>query len=1092
MFDEVDPRIDFPAAERRVLRFWDENRIPDKALAAREGGERFVFYEGPPTSNGMPHPGHCLTRTIKDVFPRYRTMRGQYCLRKAGFDTHGLPVETEVGKRLGLASKEDIEAFGVEPFVKECVKSVFQYTGEWEQMTRRIGFWVDLDDAYATYRKSYVESVWWALKTLFDRGLLYRGHKIVWWWAQGGTALSSGEVGEGRREVDDPSVFVKFTAAEPAQLPFDAQGDVPTHFVAWTTTPWTLPSNTALCVGADFAYVLVEALGERYVLAAELVDAVFKNTGAEDELVELGRCKGSELVGLAYQPPFDYAERPTEGKAWQVATADFVTLKSGSGIVHVAPAFGEDDYKFGREQGFGFIQLVGPDGKFRPQATDVAGQWVKDADPTLIRLLKERGKLVKREQYRHEYPFCPRAPQDALIQYAREGWFVNTTQFKDEFLANNARVDWLPEHIQEGRFGEFLRTNVDWAVSRERYWGTPLPIWVCSDTGKMEAVGSYAELLAKPGVQGLDAWTDAKAAEPDLLDDLQVHKPYVDALTYDSPFAAGARMERVTEVIDCWFDAGSMPFAQWGWPHAGGETFKDQFPAQFISEAIDQTRGWFYSLLSIATMLQDELAAGAGVEAKYPLPFETCIVLGHMLGEDGAKMSKRLGNYRTPDEVFDEFGADAMRWLFLFGQPPWNSARFQTSEIRDAQRDFLIRLHNVYSFFVIYANIDRFDPATADAPPPGRRAELDRWILGELHATVRDVTAAMDAFDNFTAARRLHAFVDGLSNWYVRRSRDRFWAGGTGADKLAAMATLYECLRTLTTLLAPFVPFYAETLHQNLVRKPFPDAPESVHLLDWPACDESLIDGTLSAEMDLVREVVSVGRAARTNAKLKVRQPLSAVEVLVADHRHDEPVRRYADLIAGELNVRKVELAADAGQYVAFEVKPNPRVLGPRFGKKLPQVKKALAAMDGAELRRKLVDDGRFAFDLDGQTVELTEQDVHVNLAAREGYAAADGRRVVVVLATGIDEDLRREGVARELIHHIQGMRRELDLDFDRRIAVAVAGDSAFDPVVAQFGDLIRGETLADTLVSTATPEGALTSGLTLGEDAVAVAVSPA
>ena len=1092
MFQEVSQRIDFPEAERKTLEFWADRDIAAKSLAIRTGRPEFVFFEGPPTANGLPHPGHCLTRVLKDIFPRYFTMRGFRCERKAGWDTHGLPVEIEVGKQLGIHSKQEIEAYGVEPFIHKCIQSVFRYTREWEELTRRLGFWVDLDEAYVTYHESYVESVWWALKVLFDRGLLYQGHKVVWWWCQGGTALSSGEVGEGYRDTDDPSIFVRFRVADQTKLGKHADPSVPTSLLAWTTTPWTLSSNVALAVHEDIDYVLLEyrAEGEdeRFLLAEALVEKVFSGLklDLESAFTTVARFKGADLLGMRYEPIFRYME-PESGRRWEVDSADFVTLEQGTGIVHIAPAFGEDDDRFAREKGFGFLQMVLPDGTFRPEATEVAGRFCKEADKEIIRLLKDRDVLLKREVYRHSYPFCPRAEQDPLIQYARKSWFIRTTEFKDRFLANNDRINWLPEHIKEGRFGDFLRNNVDWAISRERFWGTPLPIWVCEKTGHREAIGSYEELLAKPDVTGTEAWDEAKKANPDLADDLRIHKPYIDEVTYRSPEDPSARMRRVPEVIDCWFDSGCMPFAQWGYPHRQREKFAEQYPADFISEAIDQTRGWFYSLLAIATMLQEELGAKA---AEYPIPFRTCIVLGHMMGEDGKKMSKRLKNYSEPAEIFDKYGADAMRWFLLAGQAPWNSTRFQEAGIKESQTQFLIRLHNVFGFFVIYANIDRFDPATTPRPEPADRALLDRWILSELHRTLRLATERLDHFDNFTAADHLAGFVDALSNWYVRRSRERFWASGFDADKRAAYWTLYECLVALAKMLAPFVPFFAEGLYRNLVASVDPQAPESVHLCDWPAFEEPLIDEALSADMELVREVVSAGRAARTNAKLKVRQPLSAVEVLLADHRHEATITKYRALIGEELNVKKVELAKRAADYVEFAIKPNLKRLGPRFGKRLPAIAKALKAEDAADVRNRLMDEGRFSLSLDEESLELSTEDVMVDLTAKPGYAAAEGKRAVVVLATEVTKALKLEGLARELIHAIQGMRREADLAFDDRIRLAIVTTEEVAEALDAHSEYIKSETLAVELIRSEFGEAGLSRQVAIEGTDAAIAIA--
>lgn len=1103
VFAEVPPQFDFPRAEQQVLEFWAARDIYARSLKQREGRPAFVFYEGPPTANGLPHPGHVLTRTVKDVFPRYKTMCGYYCHRKAGWDTHGLPVEVEVCKELGIHTKQEIESFGIERFVQRCIESVFRYTREWEELTRRLGFWINLDEAYVTYHQSYVESVWWALKVLFDRGLLYQGHKVVWWWPQGGTALSSGEVGQGYREVDDPSITVRFRAA----------GDPKTSFLAWTTTPWTLPSNVALAVHPDFDYAFVRHVeGETFILAKALIERTFHGlpVRVDRDLEVIKVVKGRDLVGLRYEPIFRYAQ-PVGGRAYEVVTADFVTLDTGTGIVHIAPAFGEDDYRLSREKGLGFLQLIAPDGTFVPEATDFAGRFCKEADPDIIRWMKERGFLLKREQYRHEYPFCWRAEEDPLIQYARKSWFIRTTEFKEEFLANNARVGWLPEHIRDGRFGNFLETNVDWALSRERYWGTPLPIWECEKTGYQEAVASYAELLAKPDVRGTEVWEEARRRHPDLNEHLKVHRPYIDAITYRSPKDPSARMRRVSEVIDCWFDSGAMPFAQWGYPHVPGsrERFRERFPADFISEAIDQTRGWFYTLLAISTMLfgrkRPNERAGAGpteepdgtFPAPYPHPFRNCIVLGLMLGEDGKKLSKSRRNYKDPQEIFDREGADAMRWSLLSAQAPWTSVRFLEEAIASDQREFLIRLYNVYSFFVIYANIDGFNPADPSraAPPPADRPELDRWILSELHATIREVRAAMDRYENFPAAQRLVAFVDALSNWYVRRSRSRFWKSQQDADKQAAYATLWTCLETLCRLAAPFVPFFTESLYQNLVRRPFGEAvPESVHLCDYPQVDPSLIDTELSAEMAAVREIASLGRAARTEAKLKVRQPLPSVKVVLADPAHRQWLESHVPLIAEELNVKRVEFVTDTDQYVSYAVKPNFRQIGPKFGRLAPKIQKTLAAADAAALRRELDSTGKLSMTIDGQPVELTPEDVQVTLTAKPGWSAAQGRTGVVVLSTDVTPELRREGLARELVHEIQACRSQENLRYEARVRVflevdPVAGGELLAAARAN-RDYILGETLGTELVINGNPPaGARLHETTVEDIAVRIAI---
>ncbi len=1167
MFRPVESSVSFPQLEEKICRFWSERQIYEKSLDARADAPPFVFYEGPPTANGLPHPGHCLTRAIKDLFPRYRTMRGYRCERKGGWDTHGLPVEVEVCKELGIHSKEEIEAYGVEPFIHKCLNSVFRYTREWEQLTERLGFWIHLDEAYVTYHQSYVESVWWALANLFERGLLYQGHKIVWWWAQGGTALSSGEVGQGYREVADPAVYIRLPLVDP---PADLRD---TDLLVWTTTPWTLPNNQFVAVSPTCDYAVVEdkTLGRRVIVAHALLDAIRHKTG--HRYPQLNVRKGRDLIGLRYKPPFDYyhakggstvgrlrsdkAGRATRNMyyqndcsfdeercaienakeadyvAWRIVPGSFVSLDSGTGLVHEAPAFGEVDYEvllrqqslFAEGQGPQLMNAVAPDGSFTAEAPDYQGRWVKDCDRDIIRDLNARGLLYHQEQYVHDYPFCWRAEDDPLIQYPRRSWFIRTTQFKERMLANNGRVNWLPEHIREGRFGNFLETNVDWALSRERYWGTPLPIWVCEETGRMEAVANYAELLAKPGVEGTEVWREAKKTNPDLPDDLRVHKPYIDAITYESPYAPGKRMRRVSEVIDCWFDSGAMPFAQWGYPAKAGsaERFRDQFPADFISEAIDQTRGWFYSLLAISTLLFGEEAPGegsapSGAAAKeaggsprffeeFPHPYRNCVVLGLMLAEwweckDGrdrylseaeakagcggkivrktGKMSKQLRNYRAPQEIFDRYGADALRWYFFANQAPWSSIIYSDQAIRQCIPEFLLRLWNVYSFFVIYANIDGFDPAAqlagrrggleprvlAEAEgyrPVNQRGELDRWVLSELNRTVAGVIASMEAYDNFAACGRLNEFVDALSNWYVRRSRNRFWTGEASADKTDAHWTLYECLLTTMKLIAPFVPFLAEAIWQNLAVAAFDGrASESVHLCDYPAPDPGAIDEDLSNRMALVREIVSLGRAARMSAKLKVRQPLSRVEVVLADWSHESWLEAHADLICEELNVKRVEFIKEADQYITYTVLPDLKRLGPRLGKRLPGLRKWLGEVDGGKLLAEMEAAGEVTLELPDGPVTLDGDDLLVRLEAKEGWAAAQGRSCVVVLSTELNDALVAEGRAREMAHAVNNRRRDVGCEYTDRIALGVVTESAdLRAAIEQFADYVKAETLA-------------------------------
>jgi isoleucyl-tRNA synthetase len=1132
MFKEVPSQFDFPKAEKEILAFWEANKIYEKSLAQRKGATPFIFFEGPPTANGLPHPGHCLTRAIKDLFPRYKTMTGHYCLRKGGWDTHGLPVEVEVCKELGIHTKEEIEKYGVEAFNKKCLESVFRYTKEWAEMTRRLGFCVNLEEAYVTYHQSYIESVWWSLKQLFDAGLLYQGHKIVWWWAQGGTALSAGEVGQGYREVDDPSVYVRFPIviderAKKAGIPEK------TNLLVWTTTPWTLPSNTFAAVHKDFEYALVhdEETGERLIFAAAHVEQIAKKAKRTEKWKVETTVKGSALVGLSYRPPFDYyrkrpaheivphAERGitlgdykpelvaggSEFACWRILHADFVSLDSGTGLVHEAPAFGEVDFDLLQEErkrfrkpgenlrrndvpiraGVGaqksenhdfepapsiisrinadeftleelkemlsaaeymlgesipLLCAVAPDGTFTDDVPQFKGRWVKDCDKDIIRDMKERGLLLHQEQYRHDYPFCWRAEEDPLIQYPRKSWFIRTTQFKEAMLENNRQINWLPEHIKEGRFGNFLKDNVDWSLSRERYWGTPLPIWVCENCQYMQAVDSYEALRKKSGTSGFDDWENAKKKAPHLSDHLMVHKPYIDAITYNCPkcevlypqYELQSRMRRVPEVIDCWYDAGAMPFAQWGYPHKDTKMFADQYPADFISEALDQTRGWFYSLVAISTLLFGKNGI-VGKNGQWPLPFRNCIVLGLLMGEDGLKMSKSKKNYKEPTYIFEHEGADAMRWLFFSGQTPWTSIRFQESAIAEGQREFLIRLYNCYSFFVIYANIDSWTPDQSRDPkgtPSGAVSELDRWIRSELTSCSVRVFDAMEKYDNYTAARALIGFVDALSNWYVRRSRDRFWRGGMDADKNSAYQTLYDCLVTTAKLIAPFTPFFAENLYQNLVRTHQPEARESVHLCDYPVLAqtrgdvERRIDRALNDEIEHVRQVVSCGRAARAATKLRVRQPLARMEVY---HRQATAIRKYESVIKDELNVKRIDWVEreQVDQYVNYELKPDFKKLGPKFGPQAPKIKAALAKHPNAtEIIRQLSETGSYSLALDSQQVELSTDELIIELHAKEGWAA---ERIpgqgILVLDTYLTPELLDEGLARDLVNQIQQVR---------------------------------------------------------------------
>ncbi len=1039
MFDPVAPQVSFPELERELLEFWKRERVFERSVEESRGKPQFTFYEGPPTANGIPHWGHVLTRVAKDVVLRYRTMCGYHVPRRAGWDTHGLPVEVEVQKEFDIPTKEDVERFGIEKFTRRCIESVWRYIDEWERMSARVGFWYD-PDGYATYHRYYVESVWWALSTLFKQGKLYQGYKSVWWWPQGGTALSQGEVGEGYREVDDPAVVVRFRLEGGASV------------LAWTTTPWTLPSNIALAVAAKETYVEAEQNGEKLILAKALAGKVL---GEDFEV--LREFPGSELVGRSYEPLYSFRD-PGEGKRYEVGAGDFVTLDSGTGVVHCAPAFGEDDYRFGQENGFAFLQLVEPDGRFAADCDFVAGMNFKEADKPLIRDLKDRGLLYHHSTYRHDYPFSPRAESDPLIQYARKSWFIRTSTEKDKVVANNSEITWQPAHIRDGRMGDFLRNNVDWAISRERWWGTPLPIWINDETGAMDTVGSIDEILER-NAEAFAYFEKAKQEDPSLDDALMVHKPWIDEVTWRKEGEPGV-YRRVPEVIDCWFDAGSMPFAQWGYPHRNKEKFEAAFPANFITEAIDQTRGWWNAMLQISTLMFPE--------AETPHPFKSCVVLGHITDEKGKKLSKRYKNYEPPMEALEQHSADAVRWALFVQNVPGIGTRFGAGVAKDAARELLLKVWNVLSFFTTYARIDGWDPR-AERPAVESRHTLDRWVLAETEQAVRDVHAAFERLETHTAARRVQALVDGVSNWYVRRSRPRFWAEGDGDDKRAAFSTLYEVLCELSRLLAPLTPFIADTLHRKLVLPFDESAPVSVHLCEYPKIrEESAQNAELRRSMALVRDLVALGLQVRSSHNLKVRQPLSQAIVVLA---HDERLDAYTDAIREELNVKEIVTTDEPGKYVEFEIVPNFRALGPKLGKKMPLCKKALQQADGAALYEALDEKGEFPLEIDGEPFTLTKDEIQVRLKEKEGYAASGEHGRVIVLDTHITPELRLEGLARETVNRIQTARKTMDLAYEARIKVTYQAEGELAEAIAAHREWIAGETLSVELAA-GTPAG--------------------
>ena len=1033
----VDTGQSFPALEERILGWWKERSIFAKSLDLRAGNPEWVFYEGPPTANGKPGVHHVLARVFKDIYPRYKTMRGFYVGRKAGWDCHGLPVELEIEKRLGIEHKEQIEAYGVAEFNRLCRESVTTYLDDWNRMTERIGMWLDLDDAYLTMTNGYIESVWWILSEFAKQGLLYEGYKVVPYCPRCGTALSSHEVASGYALVTDPSIYVRFPL-EALGGPDLAPDGLPVSLLVWTTTPWTLISNVAAAVGPDIEYARVRLGGEHLILAADLVEAVL---GPEAEVVKT--FPGAQLIDRRYRPPYRFVE--PDKPAWRVIAADFVATDEGTGIVHIAPAFGADDMTVGQANDLPVIMPVDAEARFTAQIKPWAGLFVKDADAGIMDELESRGLLYARQPYEHNYPFCWRC-DTPLIYYAKTSWYVRTTARKDDVLGANEEVTWYPDHLKHGRFGKWLENNIDWSLSRDRYWGTPLPAWRCPN-GHDTIVGSRAEL-------GRLAGRD--------LSDLELHRPHVDEVTFACP-ECGATTTRVSSVIDAWFDSGSMPVAQWHYPFENQEMFEKHFPADFICEAIDQTRGWFYSLLAISALLRGHSC------------YRNVLCLGHILDSEGRKMSKRLGNVVDPWSILDKQGADALRWYLFTVSSPWFARRFGPENIDEVIRKFILTLWNTYSFYTLYANIDGFDPAEHEVPV-AERSLMDRWILGDLHILIKKVTAELDAYDAFAAGRAIADFVDELSNWYVRRSRRRFWKSEADADKIAAYLTLNECLVTLSELLAPFTPFLAEELYQNLVAErspggqlPAPDVPESVHLVDWPVADEALINEDLSFRMATARQVVNLGRAARNATQIKTRQPVGKAVVACRD-RERAAVESLAAVVAEELNVKAIEFVASASELVSYVVKPNYRTLGPKFGKNMPAVAAAVAALPADETGDRVAS-GRSVMvtvpgpdGAAGREYEFAPEDFVVETHQREGYQVEREGGLAVAISTVLTPELVMEGLARELVHHIQNTRKAADFQIDDRIHLRVTGPAEIAEMLVVHGDWVKKETLAVSL----------------------------
>ena len=1016
MYNKVDTNLNFVQREREVLKFWKENDIARKCIDIREGCDTFTFYDGPPTANGKPHIGHVLTRVIKDMLPRYQSMKGKKVLRKAGWDTHGLPVELEVEKKLGLDGKEQIEKYGIEPFIKECRESVWKYKGMWEEFSDVVGFWADMDNPYITYENNYIESVWWALKVIWEKGLLYKGHKVVPYCPRCGTPLSSHEVAQGYKDIKERSAMVRFKVKDEEN----------TSFLAWTTTPWTLPSNLGLVVNPEVDYVKVSCNGEYLILAEALVESVFSGVKSKDNPEEAAkvevvqRFKGKELEHREYEPLYDFALGKIKKKCFYVMCDDYVTTSDGTGIVHTAPAFGEDDARVCRNYDMDFVQFVDAKGNMTEE-TKWPGVFVKKADPMILEDLKTSGKLFKAPKFEHSYPHCWRC-DTPLIYYARESWFIKMTDVKDRLIANNKTINWMPDTIGTGRFGEWLEHVQDWGISRNRYWGTPLNIWECS-CGYQHSVGSIEELKSMSG---------------NCPEDIELHRPYIDDVTIKCP-ECGKEMHRVPEVIDCWFDSGSMPFAQWHYPFENKEIFEERYPADFISEAVDQTRGWFYSLLAISTLLFDNSS------------YQNVIVLGHVQDKDGKKMSKSKGNAVDPMDALNKHGADAIRWYFYENSAPWLPNRFHDDAVQEGQRKFMGTLWNTYAFYVLYANIDNFD-ATRYRLEYDKLSVMDKWVLSRLNTLIKTVDTNLANYKVTETAKALQEFVDELSNWYVRRSRERFWAKEMTQDKINAYMTLYTALITVIKLAAPMVPFITESIYRNLVCSVDDKAPISVHLTDFPVANEAFIDAELEKNMELVLEVVVLGRAARNAANIKNRQPIGNIFVK-ADR---ELADFFKEIVAGELNVKHVEFKEDMEEYLSYTLKPQFKVLGPKVGKQISEVKAALLTIDGARAKEELDKTGKLKLSLKSGEVELIPEDIEIIMSQTDGFATQHYGKVTIALETTLTPELVEEGFVREIISKLQTMRKENGFEVTDRITVFAAGNDKLTDILSRNEDMVK------------------------------------
>ncbi len=1022
MYKKVELKDGFVGMENQVSKMWKEKNIIKKSFAENEGKRYFTFYDGPPTANGKPHVGHIETRVMKDLIPRYKVMKGYKVIRKAGWDTHGLPVELEIEKKLGISGKEQIEEYGVEKFVKECKESVFTYVHMWEEMTDKVGYWVDMENPYVTYHNNYIESVWWALKQMWDKGLLYEGHKVMPYCPRCGTALSSHEVAQGYKDVKDLTCIAKFKVV----------GEENTYILAWTTTPWTLPSNLALCVNKAYEYVEIKAnIGtdeepkyENYILAKDLLESVLRETPYDI----IKTFKGEELLGVKYEQLIPFGK--VEGKAFEVIHGDYVTLTDGTGIVHIAPAYGEDDSLVAKQNGITFINLVDKEGKFVEEVEPWAGRFVRDCNEDICKWLANENKLFSKEKHLHSYPHCWRC-DTPLLYYPKESWFVAMSKLRDNLVENNSKVNWYPETIKTGRFGKFLENVIDWGISRDRYWGTPLPIWTCEDEncGHRECIGSIEELKEK----GID-----------VPEDIELHKPYIDAVDLKCP-KCGKKMHRAKEVIDCWFDSGSMPFAQWHYPFENKEMFENNFPAGFISEAIDQTRGWFYTLTAVGTALFNKT------------PFENCVVLGHVLDEKGQKMSKSKGNGVNPMELLNAVGADATRWHFYTCSSPWLPTRLSIDNVKETQRGFLSTLWNVYSFYVLYAEIDQFNPLKYKDFKITNI--MDKWIISKLNTLVKEVDSKLDNYDITGAAIEIEEFTDELSNWYVRRNRERFWSQELNDEKIGAYVTLYNVLTTLIKVSAPFVPFITDEIYQNLVINLDNNALESVHLCEWPEVDETVIDKNLEAEMDLAYKIVKLGRSARNAVNIKNRQPLSEMLISI-----DTLPEYYTDIVKEELNVKEVKLGAEMSDYVNFEIKPNLPVLGREYGKLIPKIREEISKKNQMDLASK-VKQGKVEYiEIDGIEIGLDANNLLITMQGKEGFAFSGEGEIGVVLDTTITPELQEEGILREVLSKVQNMRKDKNFEVLDRINLYVSDNEKIENVIRKFEETIKHDTLADNI----------------------------